>query len=584
MESLLYKKNAPLPERWVTGDALNGKYHYYALKAGNHQEIARSCYYESAAEMDQAFGWTTNHFAPKEEKASPLRIQDDYLPCEAYIGDPGFFTFEENGEFYFSYISPEKEVLLRSEGYTTKAARDNGMASVQKNAPLPERWKKETVLNGKYHFFSLSAANHQEIARSCYYEDEAAMNMAYNGLFSAFSPQKAQARVVEDDYLPCEAYSGEEGFNTFEHEGQYYFSYVNNDGDVVLRSEGYKTIVARDNGIDSVKKNAPLKERWSKHDALNGKYHYYVLKAANNQEIARSCYYEDAAAMNTSFLWLAGAFAPMTVPSVPVPPPPPPAQKIPVTPKPTPPPVVEKVPVTPVPVPVTPPPVVPPPAPKPVVEKKEKIVVNTPPPPQPVQQVSSGGRRGGLGWLPWLLGLLALLALLLFLLRDCSGCTDTTPPPVVPIDTVETKPPVTEPEPPKPFGPDCDALELGTAGSVCNMANFLSAAGSSFPRTFKMDGISFRKNSAAVNCNDDQIQQLVKLLNAYADTRIEILGYITDDEKSSYRGSKELTLDDVRARNIYNCLKEEGIDSSRMTYSGNGTSDDSQCEIVFKSR
>jgi len=49
-------KNAPLEKRWTTG-TVNDKYHYFALKAGNGQEIGRSCYYSTKEEMEADLAW-----------------------------------------------------------------------------------------------------------------------------------------------------------------------------------------------------------------------------------------------------------------------------------------------------------------------------------------------------------------------------------------------------------------------------------------------------------------------------------------------------------------------------------------------
>ena len=75
-------KNAPLDVRWVTGDVLSGKYFYFALIAGYHLEIARSCYYDTAAEMNAAWEKTKNAFAPAPvaEAPKPQAEEDDYLP------------------------------------------------------------------------------------------------------------------------------------------------------------------------------------------------------------------------------------------------------------------------------------------------------------------------------------------------------------------------------------------------------------------------------------------------------------------------------------------------------------------------
>jgi len=49
-------KNAPNEKRWTTG-IVNDKYHYYAIKAGNGQEIGRSCYYKTKEEMEADLAW-----------------------------------------------------------------------------------------------------------------------------------------------------------------------------------------------------------------------------------------------------------------------------------------------------------------------------------------------------------------------------------------------------------------------------------------------------------------------------------------------------------------------------------------------
>ncbi|MCR9165516.1 MAG: YegP family protein [bacterium] len=58
--------------------------------------------------------------------------------------------------------------LLASEGYTTKAGAENGIASVKTNAPIDARYEKKTSTNGKA-YFVLKAANHEIIGTSQMY-------------------------------------------------------------------------------------------------------------------------------------------------------------------------------------------------------------------------------------------------------------------------------------------------------------------------------------------------------------------------------------------------------------------------------
>ncbi len=79
-------------------------------------------------------------------------------------------------------------------------------------------------------------------------------------------------------------------------DGQYMFNLKAANGQVILTSERYQTKDSALNGIDSVRKNALLDERYERRTASNGEP-YFVLKAANHQEIGRSEMYSSEAAM-----------------------------------------------------------------------------------------------------------------------------------------------------------------------------------------------------------------------------------------------------------------------------------------------
>ncbi len=110
-----------------------------------------------------------------------------------------------------------------------------------------------------------------------------------------------------DEYLPCEEYKGDNGFIRFfkEDEKRYYFAYNGNNGTTYLKSQGYTSEPGRDNGIDSVIRNARLDERWATKETEDGKF-YYLLKAGNRQEIARSCYYNTKEEMESALNWVRG--------------------------------------------------------------------------------------------------------------------------------------------------------------------------------------------------------------------------------------------------------------------------------------
>jgi len=87
----------------------------------------------------------------------------------------GWFELDNsnNGQFRFVLKAGNAETILTSEIYTTKAAAENGIESVQKNAPLNDRYEKKTAANGKP-YFNLKAGNHQIIGTSQMYATEQA--------------------------------------------------------------------------------------------------------------------------------------------------------------------------------------------------------------------------------------------------------------------------------------------------------------------------------------------------------------------------------------------------------------------------
>lgn len=76
-----------------------------------------------------------------------------------------------NGEFQFNLKASNGEVILTSEGYTTKANTKKGIASVKKNSLEDSKYERKQAKNGKW-FFNLKATNGQIIGTSEMYESE----------------------------------------------------------------------------------------------------------------------------------------------------------------------------------------------------------------------------------------------------------------------------------------------------------------------------------------------------------------------------------------------------------------------------
>lgn len=78
--------------------------------------------------------------------------------------------------------------------------------------------------------------------------------------------------------------------------GEFQFMLKAGNGQTVLASEGYAARSSCENGIESVKKNAPDDSNYERKNSSNGKFHFN-LKAANGQIIGTSEMYESAAGM-----------------------------------------------------------------------------------------------------------------------------------------------------------------------------------------------------------------------------------------------------------------------------------------------
>src|SRR3546814_17470419 len=95
----------------------------------------------------------------------------------------GWFELSKakNGQFYFTLKAGNAQTILTSEMYTTRAAAENGIASVQKNGAKAENYSKSQAANGKFSF-NLKAANHTVIGNSQLYAAAAGRD---NGIASS---------------------------------------------------------------------------------------------------------------------------------------------------------------------------------------------------------------------------------------------------------------------------------------------------------------------------------------------------------------------------------------------------------------
>jgi uncharacterized protein YegP (UPF0339 family) len=99
---------------------------------------------------------------------------------------------DKAGEHRFRLKARNGEIILSSEGYNKKEGCANGIESVRKNATDASRFEKITTDSGKFRF-NLKAANHQVIGTSQSYDSESGRD---NGIASV-GRNAPDATVVE---------------------------------------------------------------------------------------------------------------------------------------------------------------------------------------------------------------------------------------------------------------------------------------------------------------------------------------------------------------------------------------------------
>lgn len=79
--------------------------------------------------------------------------------------------------------------------------------------------------------------------------------------------------------------------------GKFYFNLKASNGQIILSSELYETRASAENGIESVKKNAGDDNRYERRTTAGGDP-FFVLKAGNGEVIGKSETYSSAAALD----------------------------------------------------------------------------------------------------------------------------------------------------------------------------------------------------------------------------------------------------------------------------------------------
>lgn len=96
------------------------------------------------------------------------------------------------GQFMWNLKSSNGKVVLTSERYKTRAAAKNGIASVKKNCSRDACYQRKTTASGKYRF-NLLSTNGQVVGASQNYASSSGRN---NGIASV--KKNARSAKVDD--------------------------------------------------------------------------------------------------------------------------------------------------------------------------------------------------------------------------------------------------------------------------------------------------------------------------------------------------------------------------------------------------
>ncbi len=104
----------------------------FDLKAANGQTIANS-------EVYAAKNVCRKGILSVQKNAPIAKFEDQTEETFETVTNPKFEMYRDKaGEFRFRLKARNGEIIATSEGYTSKAACENGIESVRKNAPVAE--------------------------------------------------------------------------------------------------------------------------------------------------------------------------------------------------------------------------------------------------------------------------------------------------------------------------------------------------------------------------------------------------------------------------------------------------------------
>ncbi len=191
---------------------------------------------------------------------------------ETFVGDDGLH--------YFQLVASNGEALLRSDAYKSASSAKSGIGSLKTAAATRARFATEATDSGEF-YFTLHASNGKLLALSETYASKAGADKGIDAVMRTAKTATGGA-----------AAAGEPIFETFKgQDGKYYFHLRANNGQIVLASQAYGTKSSASKGVTSVKKNGVDASRFTLAEGADGQ-HYFRLRAPNGEIIGRSEMYK----------------------------------------------------------------------------------------------------------------------------------------------------------------------------------------------------------------------------------------------------------------------------------------------------
>lgn len=136
--------------------------------------------------------------------------------------------------------------------------------------------------------------------------------------------------------------------------------------------------------------------------------------------------------------------------------------------------------------------------------------------------------------------------------------------------------------PPTPAVKHNFILPTNSSQDIKKLAEILNKDQKTGREQVVFSNIFFKKNSVKLNEKaKTELDHIALILKQIPNQDIILSSTIGPEEEGSYKGNKELTLDDVRARQMFDYLKSKGVPVTQMEFEGGGVSDPQRSLISF---